>query len=140
MGSGQSQEQQEYLEAQQEIEQVAWFFKKYPIEKQEYKTLYNDDENNLKTQAFKELLPKTFEEFWKEMEEILKNNSEKLKNSKKPTGQFFWGKKYYNYKESDNSKLKHCYLLILHYAFMHLILRKIYFYNKYVNQSKEKNL
>jgi len=138
MGSWQSNDKTSYFEIKHDIEQVAWFFKKYPIEKQEYKVLYDEDLKNSTLKNYNEFLPKTFEEFWEEIEEIIKN-SENIKTTKKPINKF-WGTNYKNFKVSDNSKLKHSYLLILHYSFMNLVLNKIYFCNKYLSQTKNINL
>ena len=133
MGNQQGIDKESYLDAKEELENVAWFFKENPVDKKLYKSWYEADEkaNNIlsvKLVKYKELVP-SFQEISEEMEKLFLNHSTKLKTSKKPIDDYYWRERYYDYINTKNLEIQYYFLCVLHYIFMGLILKKLFYCN-----------
>jgi hypothetical protein len=138
MGNKHGIDKESYNDLKEDLENVAWFFKEHSVDKKLYKSWYEADEkaNNIVSDEsggkYKELLP-SFQEISEEMERIIQQ--QKPKKTKTPIDDYYWDDKYYDYINTTNSEIQYYYLCILHYKFMRLILRKLF----YCNFLKNKN-
>ena len=116
--------------AQEELENITWFFKEHPVEKKMYKLWYEADEPFKKTKKHQEFIP-SFEEISEEMDSLL-NQSKNSKHSED-----YWDDNYENYKNTKNPIIQYYKLCILHYSFMNVIIRKLY--NKKILENIQSN-
>ncbi len=134
MGNWQNSYAYNIDDAQEELENVAWFFKEHPVDIHLYKLWYKADEPFKKTKKHQEFLP-SFEEISEEMDSLL-NQSKKTKHSED-----YWNDNYENYINTDNPIIKNYMLCILHYnIFMYQIQRKLYNKNILENIQSKKQL